>query len=97
MSPIILYQVVVGIMLSFSVIVQPILLTSSPGAAFTAFLNQQPPYENYFTLIFAFQQAFTNQSFGNGMAAIWYMFLVMAVLALIFLRITMKYVYYEYE
>lgn len=97
MSPIILYQVVVGIMLSFSVIVQPILLTSSPGAAFTAFLNQQPPYENYFTLIFAFQQAFTNQSFGNGMAAIWYMFVVMAILALIFLRITMKYVYYEYE
>ena len=97
MSPIILYQVVVGIMLSFSVIVQPILLTSSPGAAFTAFLNQQPPYENYFTLIFAFQQAFTNQSFGSGMAAIWYMFLVMAALAFIFLRITLRYVYYEYE
>jgi multiple sugar transport system permease protein len=97
LSPVILYQAVVGIMLSFSVIVQPILLTSSPGAAFTAFLNQQPPYQNYFTLIFAFQQAFTNQSFGVGMAAIWYMFLVMVVLSFIFLRATMKYVYYEYE
>ena len=97
MSPIILYQAVVGIMQSFSVIVQPILLTSSPGAAFTAFLNQQPPYQNYFTLIYAFQQAFTNQSFGNGMAAIWYMFAVMAILSFIFLRVTMRYVYYEYE
>jgi len=97
MSPIILYQAVVGIMQSFSVIVQPILLTSSPGAAFTAFLNQQPPYQNYFTLIYAFQQAFTNQSFGSGMAAIWYMFAVMAILSFIFLRVTMRYVYYEYE
>ena len=97
MSPIIVYQAVVGIMLSFSVIVQPILLTSSPGAAFTAFLNQQPPYENYFTLIFAFQQAFTNQSFGNSMAAIWYMFAVMALISFIFLRLARKYVYYEYE
>ncbi len=97
MSPLIMYQVVVGIMLSFSVIVQPILLTSSPGAAFTAFLNQQPPYQNYFTLIYAFQQAFTNQSFGIAMAATWYMFLVMFVLALIFLRATKRFVYYEYE
>ncbi len=97
MSPLIMYQVVVGIMLSFSVIVQPILLTSSPGAAFTAFLNQQPPYQNYFTLIYAFQQAFTNQSFGIAMAATWYMFLVMFILALIFLRATRRFVYYEYE
>lgn len=96
LSPVIMYQMVVGIMLSFSVIVQPILLTSSPGAAFTAFLNQQPPHQNYFTLIFAFQQAFTNQSFGMGMAAIWYMFLVMIVLSFIFLRASMRYVYYEY-
>jgi multiple sugar transport system permease protein len=97
LSPVIVYQAVVGIMLSFSVIVQPILLTSSPGAAFTAFLNQQPPYQNYFTLIFAFQQAFTNQSFGVGMAAIWYMFMVMIALSFIFLRATMKYIYYEHE
>jgi multiple sugar transport system permease protein len=97
LSPVIMYQVVVGIMLSFSVIVQPILLTSSPGAAFTAFLNQQPPYQNYFSLIYAFQQAFTNQSFGVGMAAIWYMFIVMVALSFIFLRASMRYVYYEYE
>lgn len=97
MSPVILYQVVVGIMLSFSVIVQPILLTSSPGAAFTAFLNQQPPYQNYFTIIYAFQQAFTNQAFGNGMAAIWYMFLVMVIVSFVFLRVSRRFVYYEYE
>ncbi len=97
MSPVILYQVVVGIMLSFSVIVQPILLTSSPGAAFTAFLNQQPPYQNYFTIIYAFQQAFTNQAFGNGMAAIWYMFAVMVIVSFVFLRISRRFVYYEYE
>jgi len=97
LSPLIMYQAIVGIMLSFSVIVQPILLTSSPGAAFTAFLNQQPPYQNFFTLIFIFQQAFTNQSFGIAMAATWYMILVMFVLALIFLRASKRFVYYEYE
>jgi len=97
MSPIILYQTVVGIMLSFSVIVQPILLTSSPGAAFTAFLNQQPPFQNYFTIIYAFQQSFTNQSFGYGMAIIWVMFLVMLVLTFVFLKIMNRVVYYEYE
>lgn len=97
LSPLIMYQVIVGIMLSFSVIVQPILLTSSPGAAFTAFLNQQPPYQNFFTLIFIFQQAFTNQSFGIAMAATWYMILVMFVLALILLRASKRFVYYEYE
>jgi len=97
LSPLIVYQVIVGIMLSFSVIVQPILLTSSPGAAFTAFLNQQPPYQNFFTLIFVFQQAFTNQSFGIAMAATWYMILVMFVLSLILLRATKRFVYYEYE
>jgi len=97
LSPLIMYQVIVGIMLSFSVIVQPILLTSSPGAAFTAFLNQQPPYQNFFTLIFVFQQAFTNQSFGIAMAATWYMILVMFALSLILLRATKRFVYYEYE
>ena len=97
MSPIILYQTVVGIMLSFSVIVQPILLTSSPGAAFTAFLNQQPPFQNYFTIIYAFQQCFTNQSFGYGMAVIWVMFVVMLVLTFVFLKIINRLVYYEYE
>jgi multiple sugar transport system permease protein len=97
MSPIILYQVVVGILLSFSVIVQPILLTSSPGAAFTAFLNQQPPFQNYFTIIYAFQQCFTNQSFGYGMAVIWVMFVFMLVLTFLFLRLIRRYVYYEYE
>jgi multiple sugar transport system permease protein len=97
LSPIIMYQVIVGIMLSFSVIVQPILLTSSPGAAFTAFLNQQPPYQNFFTLIFVFQQAFTNQSFGIAMAATWYMILVMFVLSLILLWATKRFIYYEHE
>ncbi len=97
MSPIILYQVIVGILLSFGVIVQPILLTSSPGAAFTAFLNQQPPYQNYFTIIYAFQQCFTNQSFGYGMAVVWVMFAVMLALTFIFLRLIKRFVYYEYE
>ncbi|MEW5817802.1 MAG: sugar ABC transporter permease [Spirochaetota bacterium] len=97
MSPIILYQTVVGIMLSFSVIVQPILLTSSPGAAFTAFLNQQPPFQNYFTIIYAFQQCFTNQSFGYGMAVVWLMFIVILVVTFIFLKVSNKLVYYEYE
>lgn len=96
-SPIILYQVVVGIMLSFSVIVQPILLTSSPGSAFTAFLNQQPPYQNYFTIIYAFQQCFTNQSFGYGMAVVWLMFVFMLILTFVFLRLVKRFVYYEYE
>jgi len=97
MSPVILYQVVVGIMLSFGVIVQPILLTSSPGAAFTAFLNQQPPFQNYFTIIYAFQQCFTNQNFGYGMAVIWVMFVIMLIVTFVFLRISSKLVYYEYK
>lgn len=97
LSPVIVYQVIVGIMMSFSIVVQPILLTSSPGAAFTAFLNQQPPFQNYFTLIFAFQQAFTNQSFGYAMAAIWCMFFVMVVISFLFLRLSRRYVYYEYD
>ncbi|TFG62459.1 MAG: sugar ABC transporter permease [Spirochaetales bacterium] len=97
MSPIILYQAVVGIMLSFSVIVQPILLTSSPGSAFTAFLNQQPPFQNYFTIIYAFQQCFTNQSFGYGMAVVWLMFVFMLVLTFVFLKLIKRFVYYENE
>ena len=97
LTPLIMYQIIVGIMISFSVIVQPILLTSSPGAAFTAFLNQQPPSQNFFTLIYIFQQAFTNQSFGTAMAASWYMLLVMAIISLIFLRLTRRFVFYEYE
>lgn len=97
LTPLIMYQVIVGVMLSFSVIVQPILLTSSPGAAFTAFLSQQPPSQNFFTLIYIFQQAFTNQNFGTAMAASWYMLLVMVIISLLFLRITRRFVFYEYE
>lgn len=97
LTPLIMYQIIVGIMLSFSIIVQPILLTSSPGAAFTAFLSQQPPSQNFFTLIYVFQQAFTNQSFGTAMAASWYMLLVMIVISLIFLRLARRFVFYEYE
>ena len=97
LTPLIMYQVIVGIMVSFSVIAQPILLTSSPGAAFTAFLNQQPPSQNYFTLIYIFQRAFTNQSFGTAMAASWYMLIVMVIISMVFLRIARKFVFYEYE
>ena len=97
LTPFIMYQIIVGIMTSFSVIVQPILLTSSPGAAFTAFLNQQPPSQIYFTIIYIFQRAFTNQSFGMAMAASWYMLLVMIIVALVFLRISRRFVFYEYE
>jgi multiple sugar transport system permease protein len=97
LTPLIMYQIIVGVMLSFSVIVQPILLTSSPGSAFTAFLSQQPPSQNFFTLIYVFQQAFTNQNFGAAMAASWYMLLVMIIISLIFLRITRRFVFYEYE
>ncbi|MHB8278653.1 MAG: carbohydrate ABC transporter permease [Candidatus Humimicrobiaceae bacterium] len=97
LTPLIMYQIIVGIMMSFSIIVQPILLTSSPGAAFTSFLSQQPPHQNFFTLIYVFQQAFTNQSFGTAMAASWYMLLVMIAISLIFLRLARRFVFYESE
>ncbi len=97
LSPIILYQIVVGIMLSFNVIVQPMLLTSSPGGAFNAFLSQQPAAKNYFTIIYAFQLCFTNQSFGYGMAVIWAMFIIMVLLTLSFMKIMNRVVYYEYK
>ena len=97
MSPVILYQIVVGIMLSFGIIVQPILLTSSPGAAFTAFLNQQPPFQNFFTIIYAFQQCFTNQNFGYGMAIVWVMFITMVLITFLFMRVIRGLIYYEYD
>lgn len=89
MTPIIFFNVVLGIIGSLQIYLQPIMLT--PGGR----LMDRPIDPNYLYVVHAFQQIFSFQRFAYGMALLWVMFIVILLLALVVFRTSKYWVYYE--
>jgi ABC-type sugar transport system permease subunit len=90
LTPVIFFELIMGIIGALQVLVTPLLLA---GAS----LSAMPPRDNYFYLIHVYIQVFANQRFGYGTALLWLLFIVIVVLSLIVFRSSRYWVYYEAE
>ncbi len=90
LTPVIFFELIMGIIGALQVLVTPLLLA---GAS----LSAMPPRDNYYYLIHVYIQVFANQRFGYGTALLWLLFVVIVVLSLIVFRSSRYWVYYEAE
>jgi multiple sugar transport system permease protein len=97
LTPLVFYQLIVGLIGSLQILTQPLLLTprllaTETGAAGIATV---PPQETYMFLIHIYQESFLRMRYGYGSALLWLLFLFILLLTF-FVNFTTKYwVYYE--
>ncbi|CAM5272149.1 ABC transporter permease OS=Streptomyces canus OX=58343 GN=AQI96_42755 PE=3 SV=1 [Streptomyces canus] len=92
-SPVIFFQVVTGVIMSFQVLVQPLLLaeTNSIGAAGSV------PSSTHLYMVQVYQEYFANQRFGYGSAMLWVFFVIILAFTLLVQRSSRFWVYYEVD
>lgn len=88
MTPILFYNVLMGIIGSFQILVQPLLLTGNS-------LTGDPIQPIYLYMIHAWLNIFVFNRFGYGLALLWVLFLVILVLALLIFWTQKYWVHYE--
>jgi multiple sugar transport system permease protein len=82
----------------FVVIIQTISGLQTFDQVYTAFFNQSTPFGTSASLMYAiyvFQQAFNFFKFGYASALSWLLFLVIAVITVVQILVSRRYVYYE--
>ncbi len=90
LTPVILFQIVTGVIAALQTLVQPLLLSAgSTGGAITV------PRSNFLYMVDVYQQFFANQRFGYGAALLWVLFALILLLTLVVLRSSTWWVYYE--
>lgn len=92
-TPVIFYQLIMSIIATLQVLVQPLLLAPGSSGLFQAV----PPRENYFYAVHAYFQIFTELRYGYGSALLWILFVIIMLLTLIVFRTSRRWVYYEVE
>ncbi len=91
LTPIIFFQVIMSLIRSLQILVEPILLSPS----FTGTLNATVPRANRFFLVNTYREIFALGRFGYGSALVWILF-VMILCITVLLMVTSKYwVHYE--
>jgi multiple sugar transport system permease protein len=90
LTPVVFFQVIMGIIGSLQILVAPMLLAGGS-------LSTVPPRENYFYLVHVYLQVFANQRFGYGTALLWLLFVVIVVLSVVVFYSSRFWVYYEAE
>ena len=86
MSPVIFYNLILGIIAGFQVFAQPLIMT-----------NGGPRYSTLFVVLYLYQNAFTNFRMGYASAIAWVLFLIILVLTIFTFRVSRSWVYYEGE
>jgi multiple sugar transport system permease protein len=83
LTPVIFYQLIVTVIFSLQVLVEPLLL--APGSA-NVEGARSVPNDNRVFMVYVYQQMFENQRFGYAAALLWMLFILAALLtAAIFL------------
>jgi multiple sugar transport system permease protein len=95
LTPLILYQIVMGIIGGLQVLIAPILLTPSSASSKGITANTVPVHENYMFMVQVFQQSFNHQRFGYGSALLWIMFIFILLITIVFTYTSKFWVYYE--
>ncbi|QHT59184.1 sugar ABC transporter permease [Paenibacillus lycopersici] len=88
MTPVLFFNLIMGIIGSLQIGLQAILLSGSR-------LLDRPIQPNYLYFVHAFQQIFAFQRFAYGMALLWVLFLAILVLTLIVFTTSRYWVHYE--
>lgn len=89
-TPVILFNVIIGMINSFQILVQPILLT--PGSSSLISVPIQP---TYLYLIYAWIQLFSYNAFGYGLALLWILFVIILILTVLLMISSRYWVYSE--
>ncbi|HVC33681.1 MAG TPA: sugar ABC transporter permease [Chloroflexota bacterium] len=90
LTPVIFFELILGIIGSLQVLVAPLLLAG-------ATLSSIPPPQNYFYLVEVYEQVFAHQNFGYGTALLWLLFVVIIVFSMLVFRSARYWVYYEVD
>lgn len=89
-TPVIFFQLIMGIIGSLQTLVAPMLLAGGS-------MSTVPPRDNYLYLVHVYLQVFANQRFGYGTALLWLLFALIVVLSVVVFRTARYWVYYESE
>ena len=87
-SPIILFNIIMGIIWAFQVFTEPYIMTGGSGG---------PNYATYLLPMFIYQNAFEFLRMGYACAAAWILFGVIALLTIVAFRVGRSRVYYAGE
>jgi multiple sugar transport system permease protein len=92
-SPVLFFQVVTGVIASFQILVQPLLLaeTNSIGTV------GQVPQSTHVYMVQVYQQFFANNRFGYGSAMLWVFFVIILIITLLVQRSSRLWVYYQVD
>jgi multiple sugar transport system permease protein len=92
MTPLIFFQLVLGLIGAFNQFLVPLLLAGNPG---DAGLGRRPSQDSYLYMIHTFRQIFTYGRFGYGIALLMVILLVIIVLTIVIFGSARFWVYYE--
>ena len=97
LTPVVFFQVIIGVIFSLQRQIEPLLLAvgTSFGGADGAVANV--PRGNYLYMVNVYAQFFLNQRFGYGAALLWVLFAVILAITLVIFRTSALWVYYEVE
>lgn len=92
-SPVIFFLVVTGIITSFQIIIQPLLLaeTNQVGSV------TQVPQSTHLYMVQVYQEFFANNRYGYGSAMLWVFFLVILVITIMVQRSSRLWVHYQVD
>jgi multiple sugar transport system permease protein len=89
-TPVIFFNVIMGIIGSLQIYLQPILLTGAGAQLLT-----RPIKNNYLYVVHAFMQIFAFQRFAYGMALLWVLFVVILLISILVFTTSKLWVHYE--
>jgi multiple sugar transport system permease protein len=92
-SPVIFFQVVTGVIATFQIVVQPLLLAETNSIAGVG----QVPQSTHLYMVQVYQEFFASNRFGYGSAMLWVFFLVILAFTLLIQRSSRLWVHYEVD
>lgn len=92
-SPVLFFQVVTGVIASFQIIVQPLLLAETNSISGVG----QVPRSTHLYMVQVYEEFFQSNRFGYGSAMLWVFFIVILAITLLVQRSSRLWVYYEVD
>lgn len=97
LTPVLFFQLIMSLIGTLQVYVQPLLLSAGTGVTVGSGLAGSPRRPVYMYLNHVMIQILAYQRFGYGTALLWIMFVVLVLLTLVIFRTSRYWVYYEVE
>ncbi len=96
-TPVLFFQLIMGLINAFQLLVPPMLLTSIAGGSTWAREGFEIPQANRLYLVNLYEQTFKYQTFGYGLALAWILVVIVFVFSLLVVKSGQFWVHYEVE